>query len=68
MIYLFIADELSFDKFHHDGERIYRVSAAYMRQGQWEPYASNSWKTAELIKTNYSEVEELVRIMPKVLL
>jgi putative ABC transport system permease protein len=35
-----------------------------MRQGQWEPYASNAWKTAELIKNNYTEVEELVRIMP----
>jgi putative ABC transport system permease protein len=64
IIYLFISDELSYDKFHHDGQRIYRISAAYMRQGQWEPYASNSWRTAELVKNNYSEVEELVRIMP----
>jgi putative ABC transport system permease protein len=64
LIYLFISDELSFDRFHQDGDRIYRISAAYMRQGQWEPYASNSWRTAELIKSNYSEVEELVRIMP----
>jgi putative ABC transport system permease protein len=64
MIYLFISDELSYDRFHRDGDRIYRISAAYMRQGVWEPYASNAWKTAELIKSNYSEVEELVRIMP----
>ncbi|MEJ0033665.1 MAG: ABC transporter permease [Bacteroidota bacterium] len=62
LIYLFIADELSYDKFHNDGDRIYRVSGAYMRQGQWEPYASNAWKTAELIKTNYTEVEQLTRI------
>ena len=64
LIYLFISDELSYDRFHSDGDRIYRVSAAYMRQGVWEPYASNAWKTAELIKNNYAEVEELVRIMP----
>lgn len=64
MIYLFITDELSYDRFHHDGERIYRVSSAYMRQGVWEPYASNSWRTAELLKNNYSEIEELVRIQP----
>ena len=64
VIYLFIADELSYDKFHHDGDRIYRISAAYMRQGQWEPYGSNAWRTGELIKSNYKEVEELVRIMP----
>lgn len=64
LMYLFISDELSFDKFHKDAHRIYRVSSAYMRQGVWEPYASNSWRTAELIKNNYNEVEQLVRIRP----
>jgi putative ABC transport system permease protein len=63
LIFLFISDELSYDKFHKDKERIYRVASAYMRQGVWEPYASNSWKTSELIKANYPEIEEMVRIM-----
>ena len=62
VIYLFIKDELSYDKFHQDGERIYRVASAYMRQGQWEPYASNSWRTGELIKANFGEVEHLVKM------
>ena len=64
LIYLFIADELSYDRFHENADRTYRLSAAYMRQGQWEPYASNAWKTAELVKTNYSEVEQMTRISP----
>lgn len=64
IIYLFIADELSYDKFHNNSNRMYRVAAAYMRQGQWEPYASNAWKTAEIIKNNYSEIEKLVRFRP----
>jgi putative ABC transport system permease protein len=64
VIYLFIADEISYDRFHPDGERIYRISAAYMRQGQWEPYGSNSWRTGELIKNSYSEIEQLVKILP----
>lgn len=64
LIALFIKDELSYDKFHNHSDRIYRISAAYMRQGQWEPYASNSWRNAELIKNNYREIEQLVRIMP----
>lgn len=64
IIYLFIADELSYDKFHNDSDRIYRIAAAYMRQGQWEPYSTNAWKTAEIIKNNYSEVEKLTRIRP----
>ena len=62
MIYLFIRDELSYDTFHQDNERIYRIASAYMRQGQWEPYSSNSWKTGEMIKANFGEIEQLVRI------
>jgi putative ABC transport system permease protein len=33
-----------------------------MRQGKWEPYSSNSWRTGELIQANFGEVEQLVRI------
>jgi putative ABC transport system permease protein len=62
MIYLFIKDELSYDKFHQDGEWIYRVQAAYMRQGQWEPYSTNAYRTGELIKANFGEIEQLVMI------
>lgn len=62
MISLYIKDEMSYDKFHHDGDRIFRVASAYMRQGVWEPYSTNSWPTAEKIKTNFGEVEQLVRI------
>jgi putative ABC transport system permease protein len=63
LIYLFVSDELSYDKMHHDKDRIYRVASAYMRQGVWEPYATNSWRTADLIKSQYGEVEKMVRIM-----
>ncbi len=62
IIYLFIRDELSYDTLHKDNERIYRIASAYMRQGQWEPYSTNAWKTAEMIKTNFGEIEQLVRI------
>ena len=62
MIYLFIRDELSYDRFHQDGDQIYRVAAAYMRQNVWEPYSTNSWKTGEVLKAQYPEIIELVRI------
>ncbi len=62
LIFLFVQDELSYDNFHQDEDRIYRVAAAYMREGRWEPYATNSWPTAELLKTNFGEIEALVRI------
>lgn len=64
LIYFFIADELGYDRFHENSGRIYRLSAAYMRQGQWEPYASNAWRTAELVKSNYADVEQMTRISP----
>ncbi|RKN83317.1 ABC transporter permease [Ulvibacterium marinum] len=63
MIFLFIKDELSYDDFHKDSDRIYRVAAAYMRQSVWEPYSTNSWPTAEKLKTSFGEIEQLVRIM-----
>jgi putative ABC transport system permease protein len=63
MIYLFIRDEISYDKFHNDASRIYRIAAAYMRQGVWEPYSTNAWRTSELIKTNFGKVEDMVKIM-----
>ncbi|MDX2246816.1 MAG: FtsX-like permease family protein [Bacteroidia bacterium] len=62
LIGLFIKDELSYDNFHQDGERIYRVASAYMREAKWEPYSSNSWLTGEKIKTQFGEIEQLVRI------
>lgn len=65
MIFLFIKHELSYDSFHKEGERIYRVASAYMREGRWEPYASNAWKTGELMKAQFPEIEALVRIMPE---
>ena len=63
MIYLFIREELSYDRSHQDGDRVYRVAAAYMRQGQWEPYSTNSWRTGELIRNTYGELEQLVMML-----
>jgi len=65
IIFLFIKDELSYDDFHNDGERIYRVASAYMRAGKWEPYSTNSWRTGELLKERFAEIEYLVRIRRK---
>lgn len=62
MISLFIRDELSYDRFHEQGDQIYRVAAAYMRQEVWEPYSTNSWKTGEILKAQYPDIEQLVRI------
>ncbi len=65
MIYLFINDELSYDQFHTDKERIYRVASAYLREAKWEPYSTNSYRTGELLEANYGEIEQLVKIRPQ---
>ncbi len=62
LILLYVKDELSYDRFHEDSHRIYRLGAEYWREGRWEPYASNAWITGDLFKNAYAEVEELVRI------
>jgi putative ABC transport system permease protein len=64
IIVLFVKDELSYDSFHKEGDSIYRLSSAYLRAGKWEPYATNAWKTAELLEANFPEIEQLVKIGP----
>ena len=62
LISLFIRDELSYDNFHQDGDRIYRVASAFMKQGEWQPYSVISWPATENIKTSFGEMQESVRI------
>jgi len=64
IILLFVQHELSFDKFHEKSDRIYRMSARYWRAEKWEPYGTNAWRTGELLREYFGEIEELVRMRP----
>src|SRR3954467_9887053 len=62
LIVLFVADELSCDRYHANADRIYRLAS----HGQWgeEKFdvTGTSGRLAEVIKNDFPEVEDVVRI------
>ncbi len=63
LIILIIREQYSFDKFHDDTERIYRVNTNSLRtDGGSEQYASTALPLATVLKENYSFTEEVVRL------
>jgi putative ABC transport system permease protein len=63
MIFLFIANQFSFDKFHSQGDRIYRVMRGFDNSKDRAPYLSAPYATALL--TDYpDDIKKAVRVMP----
>lgn len=65
LIFLFIMNEFSFDKFHSKADRLYRVMRIANMNGQNEriPYLSAPYGPA--LKSDFpSDIEETVRVMP----
>lgn len=62
LIALYVQDELSFDKFHEKGDRIYRVNQP-MIWGDWtDRFVSTGPNIAVALRTDIPEFEEVVRI------
>jgi putative ABC transport system permease protein len=65
LIALFIAQELSYDRYHKNANRIYRLAS----HGNWEAnkfdVTGTSGLTAKALKNEYPEIEETVRIDPE---
>jgi len=65
LITLYVADELSYDRYHERADRICRV----VHQAQWEGgnlnLAPTSAPFAPTLKQNYPEIEQAVRILPE---
>lgn len=64
LMLLYVQDERSYDRFHEKADRIYRVGFQGLQGGNWVTGVTNSWAAGELLKTNFSEVEQVVRIQP----
>ena len=63
MIFLFIAHQFSVDKFHSQGERIYRVMRGFDRSKERAPYLSAPYASALL--TDYpNDIKKAVRVLP----
>jgi putative ABC transport system permease protein len=63
MIFLFIMNEFSFDKFHKQGKNIYRVMRGFDVSKNRVPYLSGPYATA-LLNDFPNEIKKAVRVMP----
>ncbi|HET7118229.1 MAG TPA: ABC transporter permease [Hanamia sp.] len=63
MIFLFIINEFSFDNFHKDGDRIYRVMRGFENEGKISNVAYLSGPYAPALMNDFKgEIENVVRI------
>src|SRR3569833_3428100 len=63
MIFLFIMNESSFDRFHKQGDNIYRVMRGFDATKDRVPYLSGPYATA-LLSDLSKEIKQAVRVMP----
>lgn len=59
---LYVSDELNYDKFHPDGDRIYRVALDRQYPGRVRQYAIIPHSYAEVMQSDLPEVEETTRM------
>lgn len=64
LILLYINHELSYDKFHKDFDRIYRVAAKAKMAGSETTMAVSSPPLAERLKYDLEDIEAITRVMP----
>jgi putative ABC transport system permease protein len=62
LIMLYVIDETSFDTFHAQGDRIYRVESSFHAAGaaNAKPMETNGWPVGYLLKKDYPEVESVI--------
>ena len=64
LILLHVQDELSFDGFHTKADRIHRVGFKFLQSGNWMESGTNGWVIGDVLENQFSEIEQVVRIMP----
>ncbi len=60
-IYLYVKDELSYDKFYPHSERIYRIVRESGQGGEKSSNAATNYKLGELAKEYISDIEQLTQ-------
>src|SRR5688572_17003573 len=65
VIFLFIANEYKYDRFHREGNKIYRVSTQETTEGQTRTFAHSYLPLASLLQTHVAGIKETVRLMPQ---
>jgi putative ABC transport system permease protein len=63
LIIMIVKEQYTFDNFHQDSDRIFRVNTMALRvSGEREPYASVPMPVGQLIKEDYTFTDEVVRL------
>lgn len=62
LIFLYVKDELSYDKHHNDYEQLYRVNTFVKLSGQNDNFAINALPTGPAMKADFPQVEQFLRI------
>lgn len=64
VVFVFIVHEMSYDAFHEDAERLYRVRSDVIekRTDTRNSYATISHSMAPLLKSDFPEIEDIVRV------
>ncbi len=63
LIYQYISFELSYDQFHHDVDRIYRLDLGMQKGEEGGVRASNHPAAGPAIKRDFPQVEEFTRVV-----
>jgi len=64
LILLYVQDELSYDKFHVNTDRIYRVTSGELREDSFRHLAYNYPPAAPALLNDFPDIEEAVRVLP----
>jgi putative ABC transport system permease protein len=63
LIILIVKEQLTFDTFHQDADRIYRVNTMAIRaEGGTEPYASTPFPIGRVLKEEYTFTDNIVSV------
>jgi len=64
LILLYVQDELSYDRFHQNAARIYRVVVDETNEGKVRHLANTYAPMTPALKATFSEIEHVVRLFP----
>jgi putative ABC transport system permease protein len=62
LVILLVREQYTYDNFHRDADRIYRVNTKALRDGGSEDYASTALPMGRVLKEDYSFADDVVRI------
>lgn len=64
LISLFVKEELSYDKFYENGDRIYRVINEYDDNSESDKWTAHPAQIAQVLEEHFPEIEKAGRLVP----